>query len=89
MHLVANLLDPRYCGQKLSEDDLMTAIETVIEIAKNSPDINEVTVMSNIAENTRQNKNSGIEKLFGKLPVIYLQQLSGKVIAVQENYLGL
>ena len=66
----------------------MTAIETIIEIVKNTPDINEVTVMSDIAE-YRENKRSGVEKLFGKLPVIYLQQLGGKVIAVQENHQGL
>ena len=50
VHFAANLLDPRYCGQNLSEDDLMTAIEIVIEFAKNTPDINEVTVTSDIAE---------------------------------------
>ena len=50
MHLTANLLDPPYCGQNLSEDELMTAIEIVIETAKNTSDINEITVMSDIAE---------------------------------------
>ena len=50
VHLAANLLDPQYCGQSLSEDDLMTAIEIVIEFAKITPDINEITVMSGIAE---------------------------------------
>ena len=50
MHLAANLSNPRYCGQNLLEDDLMTAIEIVIEIIKNTPDINEVAVMSDIAE---------------------------------------
>ena len=50
VHLAANLLDPQYCGQNLMEDDLMTVIEIVIEIAKNTVDINEVTLMSDIAE---------------------------------------
>ena len=50
MHFAANLLDPQYCGQNLSEDDLMTDIEILIEIAKNTPDIKEITVMSDIAE---------------------------------------
>ena len=43
-------MDPRYCGQNLSEDDLITAVEIAIEITKNTPDLNEVTVMSDIAE---------------------------------------
>ncbi|XP_056635681.1 uncharacterized protein LOC130444521 [Diorhabda sublineata] len=50
VHLAANLLDPRYCGQNLSKDDLMPAIEAIIEVAKNTPGINEVTVMTDIAE---------------------------------------
>ena len=45
MHLAANLLNPQY----LSEDDLMTTIETVIKIAY-TPDVNKVKVMSDIAE---------------------------------------
>ena len=50
VHLIANLLDPQYCGENLLEDDLMRAIETLIETAKNTPEINEVKVMSDIAE---------------------------------------
>ena len=42
-----------------------------------------------IQQNIRQKKSSGVEKLFGKLSAIYLGQLDGKVIVVQENYLGL
>ena len=34
----------------MSEDDLITAVEIAIEITKNTPDLNEVTVMSDIAE---------------------------------------
>ena len=34
----------------LLEDDLMIAIKIVIEFAKNTPDINEVKVMSDITE---------------------------------------
>ena len=56
MHLAANFLDPQYCGQNLSEVDLMTAIEIVIEITKNTPDINEVTVLSDITENQAKQK---------------------------------
>ena len=42
LHLATNLLEPRYFGQNLLKDGLITAIEIVIEIAKNTPDINEV-----------------------------------------------
>ena len=59
----------------------MTAIETIIEIVKNTPDINEVTVMLDVL-NTGQNKSCGVEKLFGKLSVIYLQQIGGNIIVV-------
>ena len=42
-----------------------------------------------IQQNTGQSKSAGVENLFGKLSVIYLRQLGGEVIVVQENYLEL
>ncbi|KAF7247088.1 Zinc finger BED domain-containing protein 4 [Varanus komodoensis] len=50
VHLAANLLDPRHCGEHLSENELSTALDTIMELAKNIPNIDEITVMTDIAE---------------------------------------
>ncbi|XP_028566721.2 zinc finger BED domain-containing protein 4-like [Podarcis muralis] len=50
VHLAANLLDPQHCGQHLSESDIATALDIIMELAKNIPNINERAVMADIAE---------------------------------------
>lgn len=49
MYLAENLLDPQNCGH-LSEDDLKLSIEIITQVDKNTPDVNEAAVMSDIAE---------------------------------------
>ena len=49
MHLAANFFNPQYSGQNLS-DDLMTIIEILTKFVKNTPDINEMAVISDNAE---------------------------------------
>ena len=49
MHLAANFFNPQYSGQNLS-DDLMIIIEILTKFVKNTPDINEMAVMSDNAE---------------------------------------
>ena len=40
-------------------------------------------------QNAGQNKSSGVQTLFEKLPVKYNQRLGRKAITIQENCLGL
>lgn len=51
-------VDPRYYGQHLSENYLMITIESIIEIAKNSPDIYEITEMSDIVKKKFRTENT-------------------------------
>ncbi|XP_048341864.1 uncharacterized protein LOC125426986 [Sphaerodactylus townsendi] len=50
VHLAANLLDPRQRAQNLSEDELFTALDTIMEVAKSVPNLSELTVMTDLAE---------------------------------------
>ncbi|KAM4704757.1 uncharacterized protein WCC33_009581 [Rhinophrynus dorsalis] len=50
VQLAANLLDPRFCGDHLSEDELCTALDTIVEVAKNVPNTDEIIIMTDIAE---------------------------------------
>jgi len=56
IQLAANLLDPVRRDEHLSEDEMPDAIEGIIEIAKNIPNLNEVSVMTDITEYRNKDK---------------------------------
>ena len=50
VHLAANLLDPRYRGCHISDEEAVDAIELAYEVASQMPGINEKNVLGEIAE---------------------------------------
>ncbi|XP_066947097.1 zinc finger BED domain-containing protein 4-like [Macrobrachium rosenbergii] len=61
VHLAANLLDPRYRGCHISDEEAVDAIESAYEVALRMPSIDEKKVLGEIAEFRAK------EKLFSKL----------------------
>ncbi|XP_008102170.1 uncharacterized protein LOC103277764 [Anolis carolinensis] len=64
VQLAANLLDPHYCGNHLSECELSSALNAIMEQSKIIPNTDEITVMTDIAEYRAKEKLWGQELIW-------------------------
>jgi len=56
IQLAANLLDPRSRGQFLTEEEVLDALDIIVDIAQRIPDVNEIAVTVDIAEYRNKEK---------------------------------
>ncbi|XP_063306374.1 uncharacterized protein LOC134607758 [Pelobates fuscus] len=56
IHLAANLLDPRHGGDNLSEEEFCIALDAIVDVAKNLSSIDEMRVVTDLAEYRAKDK---------------------------------
>ena len=87
IHLAANLLDPRFRGCHISDEEAVDAIELVYEVALRVPSIDANKVLGEIAEySIGQRKNYSVNLSFGRVLTSIVPSHGGTVCAVTYSF---